>query len=289
MENSKKLNQYFDLAPLKMTGQLESFALEDALYKEDLPVPIKNYIFGLEIEVENIRSSLLAPAYRSYWNVTGDNSLRNGGVEYITLPLKAFQIDKALQQLQQRSSRMRPEFTERTSTHVHMNIRDLTIDQIYNLTLLYITVERLLCRWVGHDRDKNIFCIPLNNTNYYNAINALRGYPKETIRNWQKYTAYNLAPAGSKGTVEFRHLYGTWNREVINTWISMLSLLKQKAKNVTTNDLTTTILQLNTNSFYYEYVRDIFKSYTPDLISPEEDLTDLLESSITYCKLILSY
>ena len=69
----------------------------------------------------------------------------------------------------------------------------------------------------------------------------------------------------------------------------MLSLLKQKAKNVTTNDLTTTILQLNTNSFYYEYVRDIFKSYTPVLISPEEDLTDLLESSITYCKLILSY
>ena len=148
MENSKKLNQYFDLAPLKMTGQLESFALEDALYKNDLPVPIKNYIFGLEIEVENIRYNLPDATYKSYWNITGDNSLRNNGVEFITLPLKAFQIDKALQQLRFRTNQFRADFSERTSTHVHMNIRDLTIDQIYNLTLLYITVEKLLCRWL---------------------------------------------------------------------------------------------------------------------------------------------
>jgi hypothetical protein len=48
---------------------------------------------------------------------------------------------------------------------------------------------------------------------------------------WHKYTAFNIVPMGPSpdnhgfGTVEFRHLYGTDNIEVFQTWLSAIKEL----------------------------------------------------------------
>ena len=283
--NKDKLSTIFNLNPLKLTKQLESFQDEDTQWASTYRVVQPNYVFGIEVEVEKIINNLLVPKHKSYWNTVTDGSLRNHGVEFVSLPLKAFQVEKALKQVQYQLQNNTPEFSERTSVHVHMNIRDLTLDQILALTLVYTCVEPLLFKWVGHNRNKNTFCIPLNNTNFYDLYKDITRNPTNTPRMWMKYTAFNLIPISSKGTVEFRHMYGTLEIDKLITWINLLSYLKLYVKQHTLKEITGTIQFLNTNSFYTEFVSDIFKSYSKELLSNTDNLQQDLESAITYCKL----
>ena len=282
---NQKLSDFFNLHPLNMTKQLESYKEEDALYKTTIPMHNPNYIFGLEIEAENI-TQVGKSKYKSYWDITGDNSLRNSGIEFVSKPLKAFQLEYAIDQLHDQLSKYpAPEFSPRTSTHVHMNVRDLTVNQIFNLVLIYTSVENVLFNWVGHNRDKNIFCIKLTDTDYVTKYQDLINYTVDTTHYWNKYTALNLKPMESKGTVEFRHMYGTWDKETILLWINFLSCIKTYARNKTTQDLYKEIQELNTNSFYEEYLFNIFGKYTKFLTQEIGNLQDLLEDSITYVKL----
>lgn len=285
--NPKKLSSFFKFRPFKMTEQLESFQLEDELWPATLPLVQPNFIFGVELEMENIKLEPKPNKFNNYWTLTTDNSLRNYGVEFVSLPLKAFQIEKALTQLQTNNPNYKPEFTERTSTHVHMNVRDLTLDQILALVLVYTSVEKLLFKWVGHDRQDNIFCCPLWKTNYFKYFATITQNPLQIQRTWQKYTALNLIPIYNKGTVEFRHLYGTWDKEVIIPWINLLSRMKIYVKKHSLNSIYEKICNLNTDSFYTEYVNEIFGNQAYSLLKDVENLQDFLEDSITYCKLVI--
>jgi len=283
--NKQKLSDYFFLVPLKMTAQLESYKLEDALYKTTIPMHNHNYIFGIEVEAENIHK-VDDPTHKFYWDFVIDNSLRNHGLEFVSKPLKAFQLEYALDQLYTVITKhQQPEFTPRTSTHVHMNVRDLTMSQIFNLVLIYTSVENVLFNWVGHNRDKNIFCIKLTDTEYIHTYTDLITNPTRAAHYWNKYTALNLKPMESKGTVEFRHLFGTWDKETILLWINLLSCIKTYARNKNTKDLYKEIQDLNTNSLYEEYLYSIFGQYTKHLTKNIINLQDLLEDSITYVKL----
>ena len=283
--NKNKLSTLFPLNPLKLTRQLESLQQEDTLWPTTYKVIQPSYVFGIEVEVENINYSIEQPKYKNYWNTVADGSLRNNGIEFVSLPLKAFQVEKALLQVKEQLSRNDPVFSERTSIHVHMNVRDLTIDQILALTLIYTSVEPLLFKWVGHNRNRNTFCIPLLNTDFYNLYKDITRNPTYIPRMWMKYTAFNLIPIGSKGTVEFRHMHGTLDIQRLITWINLLSLLKLYVKQHTLNEIIGTIQFLNTNSFYTEFVSDIFKSYAKELLSNTDNIQQELESAITYCKL----
>ena len=285
--NPKKLSSFFKFRPFKMTEQLESFQLEDELWPSTLSVVQPNFIFGVELEMENIKSDPKPNKFNNYWTPTTDNSLRNNGVEFVSLPLKAFQIEKALTQLQTNNPNYKPEFTERTSTHVHMNVRDLTLDQIMALVLVYTSVEKLLFKWVGHNRQDNIFCCPLWKTNYFKYFATITQNPLKIPSTWQKYTALNLIPIYNKGTVEFRHLYGTWDKEVIIPWINLLSRMKIYVKKHSLNSIYEKICNLNTDSFYTEYVNEIFGNQAYSLLKDVENLQDFLEDSITYCKLVI--
>ena len=283
--NNQKLSDFYNLTPLRMTKLLESFKEEDSLYQNTIEIINPNYIFGLEIEAENI-TKIGKAKYKSYWDITGDNSLRNSGIEFVSKPIKAFQIEYAIDQVHnQLKGYSQPDFTPRTSTHVHMNVRDLTIQQILNLVLIYTSVENVLFNWVGHNRDKNIFCIKLTDTDYVTKYKDLVSDIRNTVANWNKYTALNLKPIESKGTVEFRHMYGTWDKEIILLWINFLSCIKTYARTKTTEDLYKEIQELNTNSLYEEYLFNIFGKYTKYLTQNITNLQDLLEDSITYVKL----
>lgn len=283
--NTQKLKDIFELAPLNMTKQLESFKEEDALHKTTYNLKQKNYIFGIEIELENYVNEYIKSQHRSYWTSVPDGSLRNHGIEFVSLPLKAYQIEKALTQLHQGLAKNVVEFSERTSVHIHMNVRDLTFTQLLGLVLIYTSVEPMLFKWVGHNRNRNTFCIPLLNTDFYKLYRSITIHPRSITRHWMKYTALNLLPIGSKGTVEFRHLYGNMDKQVILTWIELLSQMKFYTKTHTLQEITKTISELNTNSLYTEYVSDIFKENAKLLLSNTDNIQDDLEHAITYCKL----
>jgi hypothetical protein len=288
LSNPNRISKYFHLRSLQMASNIMEFSEVAKKYHTPFNFHQPNYIFGIEIEVENI-TYWKPPEERFYWNLTEDNSLRNHGVEFVSIPLKCQHIPGALTQL---ASYLQPDavYSPRTSTHVHMNVRDLTIEEITSLVILYTICENILFQWVGHNRDTNVFCNKLNDTNYIEElILNLINHPSDTVNSWNKYTALNINPIASKGSIEFRHLEGSGNWKRILTWINLLSYLKTAAKEKPFNILATEIEDLNSSSMYFQFLESIFKQDIPTLIGnmPHHLLQDLMEEPISAIKIAI--
>jgi len=284
--NPARISKFFSLPPLNQTQIQEQLQIEDKYHNPTHHMVGNLYIFGVEVEVENCTKHKIISHQYPYWTMTTDNSLRNQGIEFVSLPIRASQVENALTQLFN-SIGTEVEFTPRTSTHVHMNVRDLTLDQISCLVILYTALENVLFNWVGHNRDESIFCIKITETDYVNKFLQLNDYPKETIREWNKYTALNLLPIESKGSVEFRHLEGTNNKTRILTWINILSCLKTASKQHGLSNLIRRVTDLNTSSEYEMFVHDIFDNLTDELCRGIPNLQKVMEEPISYIKLAL--
>lgn len=277
--NKNKVTSYFKLPSLRLTELKSRLEPADKKYPAKLSDMNKAYLFGIEVEVENIPD---APNKLNYWNITTDNSLRNHGYEYCSFPIRANQVEGAIQELDEALPKTRT-FSERTSCHVHMNVRDLAISEIYNLIVIYYALENVIFKWVGHDRENNIFCIPLNEGRFYRSLPYFETHINDTIHNWNKYTALNLIPIREKGTVEFRHMYGTLDSGTLLTWINILCCLKDTAKRYEPKKLQELIKNLNTNSEYQLFLSNVFGQY--QTIFDTYPLQSLMEKPISQLKL----
>ena len=94
--------------------------------------------------------------------------------------------------------------------------------QVKTLTLLYALFENVFFNFVGPVRANNIHCVPLNYTYLPNKYSRPL---TELVETWSKYTAFNLCPVRTLGTVEFRHLYGTGNFAIYKAWLTLLRSL----------------------------------------------------------------
>ena len=189
---------------------------------------------GIEVEVENFRAdSSIAPSHS--WRMDNDGSLRNRGVEFISAPTEPKHIESAITHLFDDILNTSNHFSPRTSIHVHLNCRDLTYDQIYNIVILYQCFEDLMYSFAGPERKKSIFCIPVGNTNYYNTFKMHMS--QHLLPGWSKYTGLNLGPLRDYGTVEFRHLRGTRNKFVLFEWLHILYKLYNFAISQSTENL----------------------------------------------------
>lgn len=236
-------------------------------YKPIFPIVDKNSYIGLELEIE--RSRVLR-SIEPIWRADHDDSLRHGGIEYISLPIKASLAEKALIYLFEQIALHPESYSGRTSIHVHMNVRTLTQSQLTNLILVYLIFEKALFHWVGHGRENNIFCVPL----YSTQLNETVIKTLEDIRNlhWYKYTALNLLPVLEKGSIEFRHLHGTNDIRSIITWINLLLSLKVYALSTKQENILDRILTLNTTSDYRTFALEVFKNALGrELFYPEFD------------------
>lgn len=192
------------------------------------------FICGTEYEIEDVHEvgdengsglpfSLTEDT--QWWRSLGfqrDGSLRNNGIEVVTQPVN---FNVALEEFNRVHAYVKvgPEaYTHRTSTHVHVNVQSLTEEQVKTLMLLYALYEPLFFDYVGEERANNIHCVPLSYTYLPTKYNKELSYLVEI---WSKYTAFNLLPVRSLGTVEFRHLYGTSSFTVYHNWISLLRRL----------------------------------------------------------------
>jgi len=206
--------------------------------KEPLNTQGFNYysmpLTGVEVEVENFTTQL-DPLPSHSWRVETDGSLRNRGVEFISKPTEPKHIESAITYLFDDILNQRNHFSPRTSIHVHLNCRELTFDQVYNIVILYQCFEDLLYSFAGPERKKSIFCIPVGNTDYYNALKTLM--KAETLPTWSKYTGLNLGPLREYGTIEFRHLRGTRNKFVVFDWLHILYKLYTFAISLETEEL----------------------------------------------------
>lgn len=285
--NLNRISKYFKLPSMHLAEMAKQYETEDKLHENKYPTHTDNYIFGIEVEVEGVPEPHVNALHRSFWNITGDGSLRNAGVEFVSVPLRMSQIEKALTQLN-KSLPTTASFSERTSVHVHMNVRDLNIHQISSLVLLYTAVENILFNWIGHDRDTNVFCTKLIETNYAKHFNEINDDLGTAVGNWNKYTALNLVPIHDKGTVEFRQMYGTTDIPTLMKWVNMLACLKTAAKKHETQVIFNTICELNSSSLYEEFIRSIFGEYAEYLLR-NANTKEMMEEAISYIKLMQAY
>lgn len=207
----------------------------------------RRFICGVEYEIESIKEQRAEGFF-----VEVDNSLRNNGLEFKSPP-HTYEESLAGFKYLHGSIKTGPNpFSDRTSIHVHVNCSQLTPKEVREFILLYALFEPIFFEFVGPVRQGSIFCVPL----YYTYLpSQYKGDIKKMHAAWHKYTAFNICPLGpgkdgtqALGTIEFRHLYGTDNYEVFETW---LSAIKELYEYIATTDNFSIIEQLKAGDTPY--------------------------------------
>lgn len=226
---------------------------------------------GIEVEVENMTNPF---PIECYWSAKTDGSLRNNGAEFVSQPLAVKQIQFAVEHLYEvLYKNNNPDFSNRTSVHVHVNCRDMTQDQVYNFVLLYSIFEKHFFKVAGTKRWNSIYCVPVYRCN---VLQAAKDVIYNFNPNWHKYCALNLLPlipnnnTGCYGTIEFRHLYGTANPLELMEWINDILCLRRFALEFNTQELLDKIKELNTTSQYIGMYAMIFEKGRKILSSRED-------------------
>lgn len=185
---------------------------------------IPDLAVGVEIEAEGLR---LPELMTDIWNTVPEGSLRHGGMEYIfKYPLDLSDIDKAFQEWD--SATVFTEFSEslRTSVHIHYNVRNFTILQLFNIIAAYWFFENPLVQLNGNTRVGNLFCLRVKDAEYtsQSIIQDIRyeRFLQELTSVELRYSALNFAALKKFGSIEFRFLKGYHQSTAIKQWILAL-------------------------------------------------------------------
>jgi hypothetical protein len=197
------------------------------------PFVVGTHRVGVEIELENVRSAMPRSLL---WQDKDDGSLRNSGHEYVfRQPLGGRDLLTALQEVDTYLHDKNADASWRCSTHVHLDVRDMTATQIKFLLIAYTIYERLIFRCSGWHRFKNNFCpsfsfaqgqvMCLSKNWELNGSDFLR-----TMANsWQKYSCLNLIPMKTQGSVEFRMSEAKKSKGLLLRLCNRLLALKELA------------------------------------------------------------
>lgn len=183
-----------------------------------------SFMAGMECEIEDIEDYQLGDSGR--WSATEDGSLRNSGREFISLPLGKAELIDAFKHLHTRllykTDNKQVRFSPRTSIHVHVNCLELSTEQVKQIVMWYVLFEPIFFRIAAPNRRNNIHCVGLDQT----ILNEFYKRNLEYLHGkWSKYTALNLLPLSSFGTLEFRHLEGTDDVAKVAEWLTILENL----------------------------------------------------------------
>jgi hypothetical protein len=108
--------------------------------------------------------------------------------------------------------------------------------------------------------------VPWSQSNInYNIVNKMQGFAYSAFRTWQKYSALNLIPVISQGTIEFRHLHGTRDVTLIKNWICSIAKIFEYALNNSFEDARAQITNMNTVSNYRQWLNAVFGDYADNL------------------------
>lgn len=186
---------------------------------------------GIEVEVEGDA----LPVHVIGWNKLDDGSLRGESCEYVLkkpctrdkVKLYTNRIGKAY-----KDAGSVIHNSDRTSVHIHINIQELSLTQLYNFILLFLILEEPLVNFCGKNRVNNLFCLRsldaeglltvLEDCATLNTISNIRG---ANVR----YASVNIAAVFKFGSLEFRSLNGTNDMERIQKWVEILLKLKDAA------------------------------------------------------------
>ncbi len=248
-----------------MTTFREQFGLRDVApqnYAKTVPLQAAcpTLIYGVELEIERIPA--LGDMSLTGFTATEDGSLRNNGKEFISKPMTFSNLMWCLNNFFTKNKFTEANYSERCSIHVHTNCLNLTLEQIQSLCMVYQVYEDLLFAWVSPERAENIFCVPWSQTTL--SYKMFDKDPANWItkgKRWRKYTALNLLPLFTQGTVEFRHMPGTNDVKRIETWLQLIGCMFAYVQETPQTTIVEVFKSLNTTSAYTATTETIFKQW----------------------------
>lgn len=206
--------------------------------KSDLLVDSET-LLGVEVEVENcVKLYGANEKFASYWVHKEDPSLRNNGREFVFAePLFGHDAINAIDFLCIRAKEHNWKISTLTGLHVHVDVRNMELDEFRNFMTLYALTEPLIYNWVGDSRHENMFCAPWYLSEMdLGVVSSIvkKQIPQGSIlgylKNLKKYTGLNLNALYKFGTVEFRMLKTTFDNRRIIDWLNILLSLKKYAQ-----------------------------------------------------------
>jgi len=240
---------------------------------------------GVEFEIENLDNFSGGRLKTSFVQMIKDGSLRNGGREFIlgarnamgqTLPVNGKDLEDGLLALDnalkgyEDDGYERPQCTERTSVHLHLDVRDLEWPELQKFVGLYTIFEDVLFRYAGEDRKASAYCKPIGRTSSIREnlgvlltrdVDALGGILEQA----DKYDGLNLEAVKKFGSIEIRIHRGTTDiREVIE-WINVIQSLKIAAKSgdISLHELPELVSSLGLMNFFNKVFVDCAVTLDP--------------------------
>lgn len=203
--------------------------------------PVQSYV-GVEIELENVSRDLVQGLRN--WNVVAEGSV-SGWELVLKEPMSCDQLYLAINELKSIAGDINEEetFTERTSNHVHIDIRDMTYTQFMNFLTLSVMFEPVMYKYVAPHRSSNHFCWSfLDSEGLITRLNtvsrrvredgelaARMAFRDQFSQGSTKYSGINLSSVSQYGSLEFRMHEGTINGNAIIRWINILLSIKEYA------------------------------------------------------------
>lgn len=246
---AKSIIEIWGMSPVNMVNAGQYYkGMTDLIETVDSDIEV-----GIEVEVENHEVERRA---QPVWVMKGDGSLRNNGVEWITHPIQARWAPHALKDLLVDSISKGCCFSPRTSIHVHFNVQKLEAAKVVDIVLMYTLLEPLFYKFTGRGRIKNIYCVPLMDTN---LITGMCSNPfTSVVESWSKYTGLNILPLRELGTIEARHMHGTFDHRKVSIWIRLWTKLIDYCNRNSTTDIRRLLLELHGMTDYQHLLVTIF-------------------------------
>ncbi len=219
-----------------------SLATTSTLANKHSPLLLSDTRVGIEVEAESLRRNRdyyqhTPTPINTYWSVVRDGSLRgSNSAEFVfQQPMFGEDVVNALTSLHDEIGDLSP--SVRTSVHVHLDVRDMTYQQLLNLVIVYLLAEPILFSQVDKERVHNPYCAPLRSCSTYlaNIRQCLTSDDRDGYYSFlgnsagNKYTALNLLPMATQGSIEFRHKEGTSDVNTIIDWLNIIYCIKNYA------------------------------------------------------------
>lgn len=237
---------------------------------------------GVEVEVEGDN----LPQLNKYWRTEQDGSLRGESREYVLAkPMKAEGVAEALQYLDKAyiDAGTTVYDSVRAGVHVHVNVQDLTVVELFNFIVAYIVLEDLLTKYCGEFREGNLFCLRVKDADYllYTLEQVAKNKRYVLLHtDILRYAAMNVKSLHTYGSLEFRAMRGTRDLDVINNWANILLGLRESAREFENPaELMGWIDENGTESFLERFLGDFLPELTNHLTEPYDITEGLVRAS----------
>ena len=193
---------------------------------------------GIEVEMELRRPLNGLEMFDGAWRIEHDGSLKVNGNEFVLKkPIIFSSVTETLDTLKSCLAHNKVSILPsiRAGVHVHLNMQQSTLKQVFNFLACYYPMETALTRFCGNGREGNLFCLRARDAN--GVIQTLEQVMKTGDIAYLdtddlRYSALNLRSLFNYGTLEFRALATTPDLGLIPIWCQMIEKIKEYSEGI---------------------------------------------------------